>query len=125
MLRAHWAFLLAALAASPPASARDLVSLSRLLTPAYTAMNYASVCASDLPWARRPPTGVRGTAFHYAEHVKDEIIAELSADEALTVLRRAADDARADARKHLRTSVAADEADLKAVRLKAWCEGYA
>ncbi|MBX9828059.1 MAG: hypothetical protein K2Y27_24085 [Xanthobacteraceae bacterium] len=117
--------LLAALAVLPPANAKDLLSLSRLLTPAYTAMNYAAVCASHPPWAVSQPTGSRGTAVNYAEHVKDEIIAGLSYDEALKVLRLAADDARADTRERLRASVAVDQADVKAVGLKSWCEGYA
>ncbi|MBX9841303.1 MAG: hypothetical protein K2Z80_05790 [Xanthobacteraceae bacterium] len=117
--------LLAALAVSPPASAKDLLSLSRLLTPAYTAMNYAAVCASDPPWAQTQPAGGRGTAVQYAQHIKDEIISGLTHEEALAVVRLAADAARADAREHLRSSVIAGEATGKAARLNGWCERYA
>lgn len=79
-------------------SARDLAALSALLTPAYVAMNLAQVCKATPAWAATQPRGALGTALHNTEHVKDEIIASFSYDDAVAVLRRAAAAAREDAR---------------------------
>src|SRR5262245_10502724 len=84
-----WAVVAAALFNACAASARDLGSLSSLLVPAYTAMNFAAICSSVPGWQELQPQGPRGAAVNYAEHVKDEITAALSYDEAVTVLRGA------------------------------------
>lgn len=105
-----------------PAPGKDLNVLSRLLVPAYTAMNFAAVCASVPGWSATQPSGPRGFAGNYAEHVKDEIIAGLSHDEAVAVLRGAADAAREEARRQLRLFARADDYHSQVLR---WCSGAA
>jgi hypothetical protein len=110
---------------SNPAAGKDLASLSQLLTPAYTAMDYAAVCATDRSWTVSQPAGPRGSAIHYAQHIKDEIVAFLSYNEALTVLKAAADAARQDTYAQLRNHVHARERAEEPARLRAWCYGHA
>lgn len=117
--------LLISLAMASPASAKDLSALSSLLTPAYVAMNYAAVCAPRAQWAVRQPVGLRGGAAHYAAHVKNEVVAGLTGQEALLVLRQAADEARAEARKQLRENVHSDDRMTEEIRLSDWCDDYA
>lgn len=81
----------AALLLVQSSTAKDLDVLSEFVAPAYTAMNFAAICARDRPWALSQPRGLRGSAVEYAEHVKDEAIASLTHDEALKVLKAAAD----------------------------------
>ncbi len=112
------------LAPTDRAAARDLGALSLLLTPAYTAMQYAGLCARTPQWSLSEPAGARGKAIHYAQHVKDETINALTYEEAVTVVKAAADAARAEARLQLRTSVISSDAPEEAVRFRVWCEGY-
>ena len=76
------------------AISRDLIALSRFVAPAYTALNVAVICAKEDSSFLSATAGIRGTAIHYAAHVKDEIIVGLSDAEARFVLRQAADRAR-------------------------------
>jgi hypothetical protein len=87
--------------AGTPASAKDLRRLSALVTPSYAAMSIAVMCTQDDPSFVITHTGPRGTALHYAQHVKDEVIEGLTYAEAKTVLIAAAEAARASARKKL------------------------
>jgi hypothetical protein len=120
-----WLTLSVALAMHSPASAKDLPALSKLLAPAYTAMNYESVCGTHPSWRDVQPVGNWGTALHYAQHVKDEIIQGLSYQDALVVLRRAADEAQMEVRRQLAANVKTEDADVEGLRLKAWCESHA
>src|SRR4051812_33713912 len=56
------------------ASAKDLAALEELIIPAYTAMNFAVVCATRQPHFLSESSGPRGNALNYAEHVKNEVI---------------------------------------------------
>jgi hypothetical protein len=106
-------------------AAKDLWALSDILTPAYTAMNFAALCSDEPTWRTVQPTGRRGTAINYAQHVKDEIVEMLSLEDARTVLRRAADEARAEARRQLRTRVKAANPYVESARFRTWCADYA
>ena len=88
------------------ATAADLQKLAEFVRPAYTAMNFAAVCVRDNPSFLTDVKGPRGTAFHYAQHVKDEAIEGLSPADAATVLKSAADAARETARAKLHGSPA-------------------
>jgi hypothetical protein len=88
-------------------------------------MNYAVVCASRAQWANRQPVGLRGGAAQYAAHVKNEVIAGLTEQEAHLVLRQAADEGRAEARKQLRENVLSDDRKTEEIRLRAWYDDYA
>jgi hypothetical protein len=127
VVRARWRLpvLAASLCAavSDAAPARDLQALADFLSPAYTAMNFTAMCATDDPWFATRTTGPRGTALHYAEHAKDEAIHSLTEGEAIAVLRRAADVARLTARRKLHELAAAagDDGTVRAVT--DWCAG--
>ncbi len=126
-LRYPWfplAVCLTLLAVPDRAAARDLGALSQLLAPAYTAMQYAGLCARNPEWSLSEPVGARGRAINYAEHVKDETISALTYDDAVTVLKAAADAARAAARLQLRASVISRDAADESLRFKTWCDGY-
>lgn len=105
-------------------AARDLHALSRLLEPAYTAMSYANLCSMNREWAVSQPTGSRGTVINYAEHVKDEVIASLYYEEAVAVLKSAAEAARNEARRQLRENVVVTDKTEEAIRFGRWCGGY-
>jgi hypothetical protein len=77
------------------AGARDLAAVSGFVAPAYVAMNLATICAGERGWITSQPRGARGVAIQYAEHIKDEAIQSLTFEEASTVLRTAANVARA------------------------------
>ena len=66
------AFMLLA-ATGTPLAAKDLNALAAFVAPAYTAMNFAIVCAPHDPVFLSQTSGPRGTALAYAEHVRDEI----------------------------------------------------
>lgn len=106
-------------------SAKELRALADIVLPAYTAMNFTVVCAREDPYFLRDTSGPRGTSLHYAEHVKDEVIASLTNDEAIAVLKAAADDARLVARNKIRelAVLSDDAATIKAIRM--WCDGPA
>jgi hypothetical protein len=107
------------------AEGNDLTLLGQNLAPAYTAMNYDSLCGMWSGWYSIEPRGPRGSAPFYAQDAKNEAIRSLSDDDALTVLRIAADAARAEARKQLTENVIADSKIAEDARLTRWCQGYA
>ena len=116
------ATILCGLMVSQGAAATDIEEMGRLLTPAYTAMSLANLCATSEDWRQVQPRGPLGVAVHYAEHVKNEMIEGLTYDDAVAVLRFAADRARQEARFQLRQHVYADDRAAAATRLAAWCE---
>lgn len=113
--------MLPAMSGLSAATAKDIRALADFVVPAYTAMNFAIVCARHDPDFLLETGGPRGTALAYAEHVKDEAIVSLTHEEAAAALRMAADAARATALQRLRAFDAAD-GETEAVRIKAWCE---
>ena len=103
------------------ASAKDLAALAELITPAYTAMNFGVVCATRQPNFLSESSGPRGNVLSYAEHVKNEVIDGLDPDEAVVVLRGAANAARTTTLETIR-KLNADDSNLEAARIRAWCE---
>lgn len=89
------------------------------MRPAYTAMNFAVLCAPA------SPSGPRGTAIDYAEHVKNETIEFLTQEEAVAVLRLAADAARQAAREKLYQLALPTDDAATAHAVRQWCEGEA
>jgi hypothetical protein len=101
--------------------AKDLKTIAEFVVPAYTAMNFAMLCAQDDPWFLADARGPRGHAIKYAEHVKDEAIASLTEDEAAAVLRMAADEARSTARAELRKVI--PNRTYRYPEIANWCRG--
>jgi hypothetical protein len=87
-------------------------------------MSYAGICSMERKLASSQPEGNRGLAIHYAQHVKDEIVELLRYDEALLVLKAAADAARDDVRSQVREHVAAGDKAEEQANLRNWCDGY-
>ena len=106
------------------AAAKDLKAMAEFVVPAYTAMNFTMVCAQDDPQFLSRTRGVRGNALEYAEHIKNETIASLSYDEAVTVLKMAADEARSIARRELRRQ-APNYPTARPGEIANWCRGEA
>lgn len=103
------------------ASAKDLAALAELVVPAYTAMNFAVVCSTRPSGFLSETGGPLGTALTYAERVKNEIIESLDHDEAVFVLRVAADAARSTVLRIIR-QFSADEPSVAETRIKGWCD---
>jgi len=118
-----WLTVIASFLKLDCSTAKDLNTLAQLVVPAYTAMNFAAICARDGGWVASQPRGLRGSAIQYAEHVKDEAISSLTYDEAVAVLKAAADVARSRALKALRSLASADPA-VQEVQVRAWCRGF-
>ena len=107
---------------SSTALTKDLESLSAFVKPAYTAMNFAAICAKDNPFFLADTSGPRGTALHYAQHVKDEAIESLSEGEALAVLKTAADAARLVARQKLYQLAQPGDDSGTVSAIRDWCD---
>lgn len=84
------------------------------------AMDFAAVCAQDDPQFLLRTRGLRGNAIQYAEHIKDEAIKSLNNDEALVVLKAAADAARTVARKKIQ-KMAPDYPTAYQDEIATWC----
>ena len=123
-LQCFFATLIILLTTSGVAIGQNFEELSRLLTPAYTAMSLANLCSTEPGWPFTQPRGQRGVAVNYAEHVKDEIVASLSDQDAFAVLKPAADAARNEARAQLREKVIVSDKTVEAIRFRDWCNGY-
>jgi len=104
-------------------AAKDLDALAQFVAPAYTAMNFAAICARDRSWLLSQPRGSHGSALEYAEHVKNEAIASLTHDEAIIVLRAAADAARSRVRLELQ-ALAFTDPSLQEAQVAAWCRDF-
>lgn len=102
----------------------DLNAIAEFVRPAYTAMNFAMLCSQDDPWFLTDARGPRGNALKYAEHVKNEAIASLTDDEAVIVLKMAADEARSVARKELRKQIR-DYPTYRPGEITRWCRSDA
>lgn len=103
------------------ASAADLRSLAEFVQPAYTSMNFAALCMRDDPFFLTRVTGQRGTAFDYAQHVKDEAIDGLSEVDAAVALKLAADAARITARAKLYELVRLGDNYGTVQAVMSWC----
>ena len=104
------------------AVAKDLNRLAKFVRPAYTAMNFAVMCARDNPFFLADTSGPRGTPLHYAEHVKNEAINGLSEADAITVLKIAAGAARTTARRQLYGLAHANDDRGTAQAVRDWCD---
>ena len=104
------------------ADAKDIYRLAEFVRPAYTAMNFAALCARDNPSFLADTSGQLGSAFHYAEHVKNEAIVGLSQTDAVKILTLAADTARFSAIQNLHQFVQPGTDNINVGKIKNWCE---
>jgi len=120
----NWRIIALAMSTIVPvegASAADQRKLAELLTPVYTAANFAAVCSVDDRGFFEDTRGSRGTSVVYMQHVKEEVIAGLPTPQATEVLVSAANTARDVARAKLRDLSRAAVQDTK-IEVKAWCQ---
>lgn len=106
------------------AGAADIRALGNVLAPAYLAMNFAVVCAKQDSSFLEATGGPRGSVLEYAEHVKDEIIADLENHQAQAILQLAANAARTVALGFMR-GMAGESNSTEASRVRVWCDAVA
>jgi hypothetical protein len=106
---------------SSAVESKDLNALAEFVQPAYTAMNFATLCARNDSQFLSDTSGPRGTILQYAEHVKNEATKSLNQADAFTILKSAADGARLVARSKLYELVRPgdDNGTIKAI--DSWC----
>lgn len=107
---------------SSPSLAGDLKPVAEFVRPAYVAMTLTMLCARDDPWFLTDSSGPRGNPIQYAEHVKNEAIMSLSKADALTVLKKAAEDARHEAQREFHKVVPTQ--DYRYSQIAGWCRSY-
>jgi hypothetical protein len=100
------------------ALANHVQQLSAVLTPVFLAENFAIVCAARDPTFLDEARGPLGPVAAYSRHMKSEVVAGLSTDELLAVLKAAADDARSLALATLRSLEGSADQQLA---LDRWC----
>jgi hypothetical protein len=103
----------------------DLKALAEFVRPAYTAMNFAVLCTRGNPSFLADNSGAHGTVLHYAERVKNEAIKSLTGQEASTVLKMAADDARRTAREKLHQLARPGDEPGTDKAIRSWCDSEA
>ena len=105
---------------SGPSEARDLEKLAFLLTPAYLAQNFASVCASRQEnFLSELDRGITGVMVFVA-HVKTEVTIDMSENEAFQVRLLAANVARFEA-KTILNSFKKDDRIESEKAFEEWC----
>jgi hypothetical protein len=107
---------------SAPSLAGDLKPIAEFVRPAYVAMTLTMLCARDDPWFLTDSSGPRGNPIQYAEHVKNEAILSLNKEDALTVLKTAAEDARHEAQREFHKVVPTQ--DYRYPQIAGWCRSY-
>jgi len=103
------------------ASAKDLDLLVRLLVPAYMAQNFVAICVTEDPQFPRELDNGIASVSAFAEHVKNEVTADLAETDAATVRITAADTARQVARHEL-DLLRGDQSEVPADALRRWCD---
>jgi hypothetical protein len=101
--------------AATPAKAADLLHLAVLLAPVFTAQQFADLCNTRDRTFAKETSGPIGTVTAYAVHMRSEVLADLSADEAQVVLHTAAEAARQQALRQVR------QLDNGPDPLASWC----
>lgn len=86
----------------------------------FLAENFAAVCTVINPSFASDTSGRRGTIHVYAQHMKLEVIDQLSPAEAEAVLRRAADAAKFLAVQRT-NELAPRSLEADAAQVRAWC----
>jgi hypothetical protein len=107
---------------SSPSPAGDLKPIAEFARPAYVAMILTMLCARDDPWFLTDSSGPRGNPIQYAEHVKNEAILSLSTEDAVIVLKAAAEDARHEAQREFHKVVSTPTYQYS--QIAGWCRGY-
>jgi hypothetical protein len=111
-------FLLVMLA--PPAISKDFGILTRMLCAAFLAEQGAALCAVADPAFASETSAPLGYMRDYAQHIKAEVTAGLNETETLSLLKSAADRAKAEALQALR-SLRTEGPEIETARITRWC----
>lgn len=102
------------------ANAKNLEVLTRVLFAADLADQAATYCAT-VNLAPVHETGALGNMRSYAEHIKKEVTYNLRQVDALSVMKKAADEAKAEIAARIGAAEEGDPANV-AGRVSSWCE---
>lgn len=103
-----------------PAVARDLEKLARLLTPAYMAQNFVSVCSDREGRFLSELNASVSSILDFAGHVNQEVTLNLSDKEAFQVRLMAANVARTEVRTQLNPFRGGDPS-IQEKAFREWC----
>lgn len=115
------AALALALGITPPARALNEDVMRNILSPVFLAQNFTAVCSKIDPDFVRKTGGKDGDANAVIGHIKDEILATMTREEAAPIVASAAGAARAVGLGMIR-ALSGGSADEQVERVKALCE---
>jgi hypothetical protein len=115
-------FLLFTLAS--PAISKDFGILTRMLCAAFLAEQGVALCTVADPAFASDTSGPMGYMRDYAQHVKAEVTAGLNETETLSLLKSAADRAKAEALQALRSlrTEGPEGPEIETARITRWCQ---
>jgi hypothetical protein len=106
---------------APPAESKDYGILTRMLYAAFLAEQGMAICTAGDPAFASETGGPNGDMHTYVQHIKAEVTAGLSETERLSLLKRAADIAKAETLQAIR-NLRAEEPENETARLSVWCQ---
>lgn len=107
--------------AGPTGNAADTDVLANVLSTAYLAKNLSSVCGDQNHWFLEDTKGSSGDGLEFSEHIKSEVLARLSANDASIVVVRAANAARTVSLGMIHV-MGEDTDAAETARIAGWCE---
>lgn len=115
-------FLLFTLAS--PAISKDFGILTRMLYAAFLAEQGVALCTVADPAFASDTSGPMGYMRDYAQHVKAEVTAGLNETETLSLLKSAADRAKAEALQALRSlrTEGPEGPEIETAQITRWCQ---
>jgi hypothetical protein len=103
-----------------PAISKDFGILTRMLYAAFLAEEGVALCTVEDPSFASETSGPIGYMRDYAQHIKAEVTAGLNETETLSLLKSAADRAKAEALQALR-SLRPEGLEIETARVTRWC----
>ncbi|MGH6847665.1 MAG: hypothetical protein ACREC0_09545 [Methylocella sp.] len=116
-----YAVVILSVMVAPPAMSKDFGILTRMLYAAFLAEQGAAVCAAANPAFSSETRGPMGGMHTYAEHIKTEVTAGLNQTETLSLLKSAADTAKAEALQAIR-SLRTGSPETETAKFTRWCQ---
>ena len=92
-----------------------------MLYAAFLAEQGMAICTAGDPAFASETGGPNGDMHTYVQHIKAEVTAGLSETERLSLLKRAADIAKAETLQAIR-NLRAEEPENETARLSVWCQ---
>lgn len=107
-----------------PAISKDFGILTRMLYAALLAEQGVAVCTVADPAFASETSGPMGHMHDYAQHIKVEVTAGLNETETLSLLKSAADRAKAEALQALRSlrTEGPEGPEIETARITRWCQ---